>query len=316
LLRRATVLDWSRKLQASARDVARARALVGGTAAPELEVRCLFAEGRSHWRADRHDDAIGLLEAAVAQARACGDRETEVQAMVTLSSALNRAGRWDRAEAQFRATIELCEQLDDPLHLGAATINRSAFRHWRGDLDGALADADRTRELAVQLGYFQLETGALNTRFEISMTMGRFDQARRTAGEVIRIHRQMQGEPELYDRVMALRAAAAAGDRPDAADCAAAIGDAGIDALPPSYQPPARAAALFAGACRDRDRWAAAARSARALFAYDGRLEVLYLCAREAAEQGDQELFRALVGEAEQVLAKAGAWRERFAALR
>lgn len=315
-LQRATLLDWSWRFADSAAQVARARALVGGVDRPDLAVRCLFGEGRTHWRAENYARAIPCLRDAAARARALGDRDTEVQAMVTLCSALSRDDQYERACELFDQTVALCEQLGDRLHLAAAINNRSSARQFHGDLEGALRDAELTEQLARELGYYQLQWSARCGIFEINQSLTRFADALEAAHASHRVHQTMTDAPGAYDLAMIARAHAAMGDLDDAAAWLARLSADAIDAdLPDSWQPPVRAAQLAVAASFDRDAWQPVLAAARTLFVYDGYLEILYLYARAAARAGDASAVATTLAETHRAAPGDSAWTALIASL-
>ncbi|MCG8422377.1 MAG: protein kinase [Proteobacteria bacterium] len=159
LLDKAMIRDWIGDYREAEILVERAELRSTTLDAPHLEARLLLGRACIHWRLSRLNTAADLLMRSVRRSEALGDRsyETNVVALLVLAT-IRSAQYWlDEAEDLFERVIALCNEHGDMIHLAAALNNRQD--HWaaRKDIERAIADALRTRQIARELGQAEAE---------------------------------------------------------------------------------------------------------------------------------------------------------------
>jgi predicted ATPase len=154
LLDEAMVLDWMHEHPRAEERVLAAKALQVEGVSPLIDARLLLGLGRSAFRANRAEEAAGLLARAASSASRLGDEgyETQVIARLLLGFLLPQLGRLDEASAALDEVIPRSEERSDLMHLGAALNARALVRAYRGDRMGMIADFERTIELGRDLG--------------------------------------------------------------------------------------------------------------------------------------------------------------------
>jgi tetratricopeptide (TPR) repeat protein len=215
MLEEATALQWESRFAESAQRVEDARALVPEPGSVRLAGRLLMAEGRSHYRAGRSNEAIALLTRAVALAGTVGDDETRIIAFPLLAVLLAIAGEFDRAQDHFDEVIALCERTGDRFHLCVAYNNRAAVWSARNSLGNLYADLRRTIQLAREVGQPILERGAAHNLAEYLYWSGQYEDALALARRAYHLRRFLP-EPVAVDALLLARILAAY-QRPDEA---------------------------------------------------------------------------------------------------
>lgn len=312
-LERAGVLDWMARFADSAAAVERAAPFVDRVADERLRARHGFAQGRSAARRNDFAAALPLLATAIQATAAGGDAETEVDARVTLSIALVFAGKLDDAERAFADTIARCEQLGDRFHLCVAHNNRIFLWMQRGDLQRARSEAERSVELAIEVGYFLLERSAYNNLAELLLWLGDEREALRLATRARELS-ERYGAPDPELSILIARIHAAAG-RPDLANAARSAVANDYDVLTPSQQILVRAVELACAGAELSPEWPALLASAATRSVLHERLEIEHLYATTALRQGRSDVAASVASEAAARPGCPSAWKARFEAL-
>jgi non-specific serine/threonine protein kinase len=207
-------LAEGRELLAAALDVpepmpSRARALA------------LYADGALAFRAGAMSESLERNEAALAAARAVGDREAEALALVGLSRVAFREGDYARVRSLAAEARELTRDLDPaaaaaPLHMLAAGTRLA------GDYDEAVELYTEGMELARRLGDNRTIGMELHNIGHIELHRGNVDAAERCFAELTAVRNQ--NDP--YEAAMThLNRAALAFTRGDREEAAGRLGD-------------------------------------------------------------------------------------------
>lgn len=115
---------------------------------PNLRSRKLWLHGWALTNLGRAREAIPLLEEAVALSESDGDVREITSAQYILALALWGATNYDEAMIYLRrAHDHAMSQLDDPSLLGKITVAIGHVHYMQGDLESALAQYARAREL-------------------------------------------------------------------------------------------------------------------------------------------------------------------------
>lgn len=312
-LERAGVLDWMARFADSAAAVERAAPFVERVADERLQARHVFAQGRSAARRNEFAAALQLLATAIEATATTGDAETEVDARVTHSIALVFAGKLDEAERAFADTIARCEQLGDRFHLCVAHNNRIFLWMQRGDLQRARSEAERSVELAIEVGYFLLERSAYNNLAELLLWLGDEREALRLATRAQELS-ERYGAPDPELSILIARIHAAAG-RSELAEAALSAVAAGYDVLTPSQQILVRAVGLACAAAELSPAWPPLLASAATSSVLHERLEIEHLYAMTALRRACPEVAAGVASEAAARPGCPSAWKARFEAL-
>jgi hypothetical protein len=179
LLDEAMARDWTNEYRASKELTERAQTLASQVDSPLFQARLLLARGRSAIHFADWRGSAELLEQAVAEAAPLGDEgyETFTVALLLLTPALALTGRTDAAEAASARAISTCEQHADRLHLITAVQNRLFLWTARRDAARALADVERSLELARELGMPGAEYRAEFNLADLNYQIGDWDRA-------------------------------------------------------------------------------------------------------------------------------------------
>jgi DNA-binding CsgD family transcriptional regulator/tetratricopeptide (TPR) repeat protein len=135
----------------------------GESLPPERRAELLERGGHECYIADRFDEGVKWLKAAIAIRHAAGDRVREGDALRQLSS-IQRCGALtaEGEETGWRA-VELLETCPPSQELAAAYANLAMVALNNNDLDGAISAAARGLELAKRFGYTEVVIHTLNT---------------------------------------------------------------------------------------------------------------------------------------------------------
>ena len=286
-LERAEILDWLSRFSDSAAAAADARAIVDSSACDDrLAARCAFAEGRSAARRNEFERALLLLSRAVKMAAVEGDRETEIEGLVTLSIARVFAGQLALAERTFEETIDLCNRSGDRFHLCVAYNNRILMWIQRGDLARARADALQSAQLALEVGNFLLERSAYGNLAELHLWLGDADAAQRLSNRAVELSARFgYVDPELW--IFAARVCAAIGDAETAIARLAHVRLHCVDVdVSPSQQVLINAVEAAVEA-RPLGEWKSVLERSATESLLQERLEIEYLCALTLVRCGD-----------------------------
>ena len=156
VLETATTLDWMVDYAGSTELVSQAAALLEtlGSENRYLHASLAAGQGRAHWRRAEPESAIKRLREGNALAEPLGDQAYEIRVMclVMLGSLLSMSSQITEAESVFETLLSLAEQHGDQAHLMACYMNRRTLWMGRRDLERALDDTRRCRELAREMG--------------------------------------------------------------------------------------------------------------------------------------------------------------------
>jgi tetratricopeptide (TPR) repeat protein len=158
-----------------------------------------FLGRRGHWR-----DWLNTALDAVTAADRLGDPAAQAQANIDYGSALLQADRVDEAGTYLRRGLELSIQVGDLIGQGRAYFNLSWLAELRGDLAGALHDAERGLELYRVAGDRQREARGLGTVVWVHARLGEHEQARIFGEQSVALCAAVgdrQGEAHAWDTV-------------------------------------------------------------------------------------------------------------------
>jgi ATP/maltotriose-dependent transcriptional regulator MalT len=168
-------LDWRRAL-----DAARA----AGVGSPELAAERADLMADAAWWLGRLDECIEARDEAYRAYDGLGDRRRAGMCAVWLWEHHAMAARPVIAGAWLRRAKRSLEHEPDCVELGALVLREAENAHGGGDLDAALALADRAIAIGRTLGSTDLEAEALQTagrilidRGEVAEGMGHLDEA-------------------------------------------------------------------------------------------------------------------------------------------
>ena len=150
----ATTLDWMREYRRSSEVWL---PLVEPEVAVEdslLRARLHLARGRSLWRFEDWEAAADELRQASDMASTQGDAgyETYVIAHLLLGIILAARGRIEDAERDYAATVDLCRERGDLVHLAVAVMNRCFVWLAKRDSQRLLGDLYEARRLLRETG--------------------------------------------------------------------------------------------------------------------------------------------------------------------
>jgi tRNA A-37 threonylcarbamoyl transferase component Bud32/tetratricopeptide (TPR) repeat protein len=160
LLEESTVCDFSHLHDEAACLSERAASEVERLGLDELVPEAAMVLGRADFHAQRIDQAIERLEAAVAGALTCRNERVRIMALPLLATALGYVERFDDAERRFTELMNLCQEVGDDFHLAVAHNNRMILCIQQHDIARAKHDLDRCTALTRRLGNAQLERAA------------------------------------------------------------------------------------------------------------------------------------------------------------
>jgi DNA-binding CsgD family transcriptional regulator/tetratricopeptide (TPR) repeat protein len=135
----------------------------GESLPPERRAELLERGGHECYIADRFDEGVEWLEAAISIRHAAGDRLREGDALRQLSS-IQRCGAFTaEGERTGRRAVELLEACPPSQELAAAYANLAMVALNKNDLDAAAAAGARGLDLAQRLGDTEIVVHTLNT---------------------------------------------------------------------------------------------------------------------------------------------------------
>ena len=142
--------------------------------------------GWTFWRAGRVEEAVPILERAIAEARACSCEPTLRWATHNLGASLAFLEHQDEAVALLEESFRMAREAEDRGLLMRCYINLPAVRYGRGDPLGPLIDMldDGLRTARRAAATHSLAWLAGN-RAEFSREMGRLDEALAHADEAV-----------------------------------------------------------------------------------------------------------------------------------
>ena len=116
-----------------------------------------------------------------------GDRETMRFTQANTIADLYILGDWDASLVTANAFIEDCERGAPHRLEYFARFHRAAVALGRGELDAALDDLERSREIALRESDVWSKLDVLSERARAQFLLGRIDSARDLASEVVRM---------------------------------------------------------------------------------------------------------------------------------
>jgi tetratricopeptide (TPR) repeat protein len=207
----ATVQDWRMRWDESRAAALSAQALAAGAGDARLAARLDLALGRSAARAEKVGEAVDLLSRAADSPGA--DDETRTIALLMLGSYLVFVDRNAEAEKRFEQVIELCEARSDDLHGAVALVNRPMLWARLDRLDKAEADVRRAIELARRLGASQVERLANHNLAETLYWKGELEEALALAERALALRTRFSGDAVAEDALLVALIHLARGDR-------------------------------------------------------------------------------------------------------
>jgi tetratricopeptide (TPR) repeat protein len=151
---------------------------VGAVPAPAAYARVNWVAGRALDACGHASKAVGRLEAAIAAARAVGDRECECRALIELASAKRTQGDPDSAGADLEAALNLAVAMDDPSILSELGNGLGGLEQAIGHLDKARAHYEKALDFARKAGNRHKEGIVLANLASISDNLGMSEVAR------------------------------------------------------------------------------------------------------------------------------------------
>ena len=98
--------------------------------------------------------------------------------------------RWDEADEAYSRCLEICERQGNRPMVANVLLNRAELLCARGDLDAAVAHADRALAIHTEVGDAVGRGEALRWRGDAYRRLGRREQAERSLREAVRIAQQ------------------------------------------------------------------------------------------------------------------------------
>jgi tetratricopeptide (TPR) repeat protein len=324
LLEEATALDHAMDYEGSLERAEEARTLAQRIGDPRLESRVLTALGRSRWRQQRVPEAIDLLGRAASAARAVGENEARVIALLLLSSALVIVSRLDDAERRFSEVIALCNEMKDRLHLCSAYANRAYLWTAQNAPERGLEDLRRAVEIAREIGNPEPERVATHNLAELLHWCGREADALALARRSRVLEERFAERAAPDDSLLLARIQAARGELEEAGRLLSWI----AERCPPSPATPTVHALFRAlklaveahdinvrGAEENEDSWEAILADAERDLPAEELLEVLYWNVRAALQTSRVREAVEALERARLRLLESPMWRPRFDAL-
>ena len=177
LLEEATAADTAANYTRAAHCTEEAQRKIWQIDDPALEVRLLLAQGRAAWRRGDLARAIDTLGTACVRAESVGQEETLAIARVLLAPAQVCDGRLDEAERVFDEAIRLCERTGNRLQLCSAYANRMFLWSARKQPERALDDLRVAMRIAREVGNPGPEHVATHNLAELLYWSGELDEA-------------------------------------------------------------------------------------------------------------------------------------------
>jgi DNA-binding SARP family transcriptional activator len=148
--------------------------------------------GSTLWRSGRTEEAAGLAEQALRQARACADPRALAAAEV--ARALVCASRGDRVgnARAYRAALRAAGTAGDSIQLGRIHANLASKELEEGNYPAAVRNADEA--VLVAAAHAPIVALALENKAEALIRLGRLEQARAAAIEAVEAYAQVGSE--------------------------------------------------------------------------------------------------------------------------
>jgi len=134
--------------------------------------------------------AQGLLDAALAHARAAHDRHAEGQVMCSRGWALLHNGRTAEARQAYAAAIEMAQELAEPALESTARSGLGSSEVVLGHTAEAVAQYELALDLAVRSGYRREQANYLANLGNLYMLVGRMDKAIGRSEEALGLARE------------------------------------------------------------------------------------------------------------------------------
>lgn len=239
LLNEAELLDWCSQWKPAANAAEMALSRVRRIDSDSLLAAIHFACGRAHLRREQFADAVELLTSAVQRARAAGDHELLIKALLCLAPTLVHTGQMGQALEWFDELERRCREADDTFHLTMVDIRRRDLRLERNHIELAIEELQSARLMARQLGDAQLERLAALELAEALYWYGWHDEALAVAERARQLYLHLMYEfPSYEDHLLLARIHCSRGRDDKARDCLAWLDD---HCAVTSYTPSSRA---------------------------------------------------------------------------
>ena len=310
-LERATALDWAGDYPGSGQILAAVGASVRQLADPALIARLEVGRGRTLYREQRVAEAAIALARGADAARAAGELESEIIALLMLGPALVMTEQLESARQRYEETLDRCAASGDPFHLCAAYANRLVLWIALLDHDAAVGDLRRAMQLAREIGHSVPEIATTTNLSELLFWRGDDDEALELAMRARGVRERLTPQDFVYDTLLLARIHAARDNDARARELLEEIeGTEDLSHYTAAEHALRRAVALHLGGAPD---------SAWGELIADGAelplpqyLELLFWRARCAISRGDTATARVARQTARQRVGSAVAWTRRF----
>jgi eukaryotic-like serine/threonine-protein kinase len=316
LLDEATLHDLHHDFTSSAQAAEHAAPLVGLLSKPALVARLRAAQGRTHWRSGRTNEAIEELRRGAELSAEIGDVRTQCESLLLLSTALVAGGRVEEAARRFDEVTALCERSGDRFHLAMAHINRIWLWIKLQDHERAAFDQRVALAVARELGNATLEALAAGNVAELLYYGGVYEEALPLARRMDELLRRLHPQVPAEAVFIRARIEVALGHASEALAMVEHLRSGPAEALSPFARAMVRMIELLAGDPRAEDAasWDALIGELGSCAETDEGIDALYHAARRALLSGrlDEAQRRIERGLNE---SRGPMWRRRFSAL-
>lgn len=156
----------------------KALAIARKGARTELVARCLRRRARGHWTAGKHSSAEQDYAAAYDLSIGADHRRGAAEAAVGAGNVLEEQGRWDEAEAWYRAALEALTAVDGPSpERWHALLNLHVTLRSRGAIQDSMSPLADAESEAARLDDNSARPFLQNARGQLCMATGETDRA-------------------------------------------------------------------------------------------------------------------------------------------
>jgi len=145
----------------------------------------LDSYGEAAWWVGRLTDAIAIRERAFAAHQAAGDTIRSAAAALALAADYSHRNKPAVASGWVHRAERLLRDLPESKEHGSLERTRLSAAMHHGDLDSALASADRILAIGVRLGDRDLEALGLHDRARVLIAMGRVEEGMSLLDEAV-----------------------------------------------------------------------------------------------------------------------------------
>ncbi|HEY7375314.1 MAG TPA: hypothetical protein VIF57_24350, partial [Polyangia bacterium] len=198
LLDEGVLLDFMMDWPGSRARAEEADALVAATpllGTPAILARLHMARGRTHMRANQFAEAIAAFGQAAEAAEQAGDDgyEALAQTLAMWAFSAGSIGRHQEGNETINRCITLAEQHGDMIGVAVALQNRGVTSFLTGNVDRFVADFERVVQIAREYGFAMSECCAVRDLAEVSLVLGRTDEAMAHAQRAHEMYTQQLG---------------------------------------------------------------------------------------------------------------------------